>query len=297
MKRLAVETRPKSIRGGLAMILFLTAAMLASNIFMGTAVAQMRIVVLPFYTEKGLDAKDGGRDSLHYRRMMRFINNQLVRHGFDVINPFAKDASEREYNRVMERAREDSSLACLEVCKKYGVDAAYVVWLKVKRKTTPDGYCKVSARVDGEGYDSGGRDLGASVSKSYKLARSDCDDAIADVEKEVGDVVGRALTAWSGESGRSSGSVVVSGGSGAGESSGGGILQRNLEKTQNRLEVRLDGASEYELVEVFGKVLNTATGVLDTKRLNMNIQPDTPQACYSTWRAHIEDTDPFRLQA
>ena len=99
-----------------------------------------RIVVLPFYVEEGRDANAGGNATVHFRRMMRFINNQLVRHDFEVINPFAKDASEREFNRVMERAREDSAMASMEVCKRYGVDAAYIVWLRVKIRQTQDGF-------------------------------------------------------------------------------------------------------------------------------------------------------------
>ena len=134
MKTMSVEKRTKTNQWNLPIILALAAAMLFGNVFGATAMAQTRIVVLPFYVEEGADSKEGGKSTLHYRRMMRFINNQLTRHGFEVINPFAKDASEKEYNRVMERAREDSTLACLEMCKKYSVDVSYVVWLKVKVK-------------------------------------------------------------------------------------------------------------------------------------------------------------------
>jgi len=267
--------------------------------FASSAIAsQQRIIVLPFYVEEGRDANAGGNATLHFRRMMRFINNQLVRHDFEVVNPFAKDASEREFNRVMERAREDSPMACMEVCKRYGVDAAYIVWLRVKIRQTQDGFCKAKARLDGEGYDSAGHDLGIGVSKSWVETARDCDDAIAECEKEVGDVVGRALTRWSGGSGRGAavgagGGAVVSGGS----SVEGGALARNLGKYENILEVRLDGATEYEAAEVMGKVINTATGVLEAKRYGANVVPNNPKASWSTWRVTYDGTDPFRLQA
>ncbi|MBW2215614.1 MAG: hypothetical protein JRF34_00220, partial [Deltaproteobacteria bacterium] len=164
----------------------------------GSYSSPVRIVVLPFYTEEGFDSSEGGDATLHYRRITRFINNQLARHGFEVINPFAREASEREYNRIMQRAREDSPLAAMEMCRKYATDVAYIVWLTVRQDV--NGKCRVSARIDGEGYDSAGRDLGAGVSKSFKETRNDCDDAIAEVEKNVGDVVGRTLTAWRGRS-------------------------------------------------------------------------------------------------
>ncbi|MEA1922486.1 MAG: hypothetical protein U9N63_07510 [Pseudomonadota bacterium] len=267
--------------------------------FASSALAQQRIVVLPFYVEEGRDANAGGNATLHFRRMMRFINNQLVRHDFEVINPFARDASEREFNRVMERAREDSAMASMEVCKRYGVDAAYIVWLRVKVRQTQDGFCKAKARLDGEGFDSAGHDLGIGVSKTWVETARDCDDAIAECEKEVGDVVGRKLTAWSGGSGRG-GAVGGSGGAVVGSSSSsgtGGALKRNLEKYENILEVRLDGATEYEAAEVMGKVLNTATGVLEAKRYGANVVPNNPKASWSTWRVTYEGTDPFRLQS
>jgi len=266
-----------------------------------TAMAQTRIVVLPFYVEEGADVKEGGQATLHYRTMMRFINNNLVRHGFEVINPFAHDAGERELNRVMERAREDSSLACLEVCKKYGVDVAYITWLNVKRRTTDDGYCKTKARLDGEGYDSAGRDLGAGVSKTWNITKRDCDDAITEVEKEVGDEVGMKLTAWSGRSG---GHAVSGGGGGASTVAGGmdrpaegGVLQRHADALEKLLDIRLDGATNYETTEVFGKVVNTASGVVEAKRFGSRLVPDNPQASYIIWRVRIDNTDPFRLQS
>jgi len=274
-------------------IVSLLAISMILGAFASAAMAsQQRIVVLPFYVEEGRDANAGGNATLHFRRMMRFINNQLVRHDFEVINPFAKDASEREFNRIMERAREDSAMASLEVCKRYGVDAAYIVWLRVKIRQTNDGFCKAKARLDGEGYDSAGHDLGIGVSKSWIETARDCDDAIAKCEKDVGDVVGHKLTAWSGGSGGGSGAV-VGGSSGSGT---GGALARNLRKYESTLEVRLDGATEYEAAEVMGKIINTTTGVLEARRFGSNTVPNNPKACWSTWRVKYEGTDPFRLQ-
>ena len=283
-------------------VVLLAAAVAIGGVLISTqAFAQTRIVVLPFYTEEGRDANQGGTATDHMRRVMRFINNQLVRHDFEVINAFAKESAEREYNRVMERAREDSVLAAMEMTRKYGVDAAYIIWLDVKVRQTQDGYCKAKARLDGEGYDSGGRDLGVGVSKTFNITKRDCDDAIAEVEKEVGDLVGRKLTAWSG--GPAGGTVVSGGGATSGgggyaePSTSGGALARNAAKYENMINVRLDGATEYELAEVFGKVVNTSTGVVEAKRFGSRIVPDNPQACFVNWRVTIEDTDPFRLQA
>ncbi len=261
------------------------------------AMAQTRIVVVPFYTEEGSTKWD----SRHYRRILGFINNQLVRHGFEVVNRRAAELNEEEYNRYMQRAREDSVLASREMCKKYATDLAYIVWLTVKRQRTPDGYCRAKARLEGEGYDSAGRDIGAAVSKDFIVTKRDCDDAIAEVEKEVADLVGRKLTAWSGGPARGEGEVVTTGGGGGGygggEAGGGGVIQRHSNALENVIMVRLTGATEYELAEVFGKVLNTARGVVEAKRYRSRIVPDNPQASIAIWRVRIQGTDPFRLQA
>lgn len=260
------------------------------------ATAATRIVVLPFYVTEGNDVKDGGDMTMHYRRMSGFIENHLVRDNFIVIDPFAKDASERELNRLMERTREDSSLACREVCRKYGVDAAYIVWLNVKHNKTADGYHRAVALLDGKGYDSAGRSIGANVYKSFKISRRDFDQAIGDVEKEVGDLVGKTLTAWN--SRHQSGGQVVSTSSGSnGNSAGKGTVARKINQLEKYIEIRLDGATEYELVEVFGKVIYTVSGVVHGKQISQRIIPDTPQACTSHWEVEIKNTDAFRLQA
>jgi len=275
--------------------IFLATAMIPGNGFVAKAMAQTRIVVVPFYTEEGRDAKDYGYVTKHYRRMMRFINNQLVRHGFEVLNPFARETSEEEYNRVMQRAREDSPLAAKEVCKKYATEIAYIVWLTVKTQKTADGYCKAKASVDGEGYDSAGRDLGAGVYKSFIVTRRDCDNAIGEAEKEIGDLVGRKLTAYSGK--RKSAEVVSGTAATGGKSQEGGVLARRAKELENLIEVRLDGATEYTLSEIFGKVINTVRGVTEAKRFASSIIPNNPQASYVVWRVRIEDTDTFRLQS
>jgi len=46
-----------------------------------------------------------------------------------------------------------------------------------------------------------------------------------------------------------------------------------------------------------GKILNTATGVVEAKRYGSNIVPNNPKASWATWRVTYQDTDPFRLQA
>ena len=258
----------------------------------------IRVVVLPFYAEAGTDVTDGGYEGRHYRRLSRYINNQLVRRGFEVVNPSAHEYTEAEYNRLRERSREDSPLAAMELTRKFLVDVVYLVWLDVDTRTTADGLCKAKARVEGEGYDSGARDLGAGLDRVFNVTRNECDDAIVGVEKLAGDEVGRLLTAWSGRrnASRTSTSVVSTERTGSG-SGAGGVIARNARVLGNLVDVRLEEATRYELVEVFGKVLDTARGAVEAKIFRTVIQPGNPQASFVAWRVRIENTDPFRFQA
>jgi len=297
MKRTSIERTPKGDCVMAATLFLLAISLSVAGSFVSDVLAQTttRIVVVPFYTEKGKDVKDTGYAAEHYRRVMRFMNNQLVRHGFEVINPFAEELGEEEYNRVMQRTREDSKLAAREICKKYASEIAYTVWLTVQTDSTADRYCKARASLDGEGYDSAGRDLGVGVYKTVIVTRRNCDDAIAEAEKEVGDLVGRRLAVWRVDMKRTK-MVAESAGS-EHESQKGDVLTQRAKEFENLVDVRLEGATEYTLSEIFGKVINTATGVAEAKRYASQIIPENPQASYVVWRVRIEDTDPFRLQA
>lgn len=80
-------------------------------------------------------------------------------------------------------------------------------------------------------------------------------------------------------------------------SSQGGVLHRRASGRMELIYINLDGAVNYETGEVFGKIINTATGVVSAKRYGSEIVPGNPQASHIKWRVQIEETDPFRLQA
>ncbi len=68
------------------------------------AALRTRIAVLPIYVENGVEV-NMGKAASHYRRMVGFINRELVNANFEVLNPFAQDAAEKELNRTLQRAR------------------------------------------------------------------------------------------------------------------------------------------------------------------------------------------------
>ena len=290
MKR---ENRKKHTGWAVSMLWCIAGLLLLAAMLPAPADASMRtrIVVLPFYAEEGRDVSDSQAER-HYRRLMGFIQNRLVDADFEVVDPFARDLAVKEYNRLMETARQDSALAGRELSRKYAVDAVYLVWLTVKMEHTPDHLYRASAQVDGSGYDSGGRSLGLAMFETFRVTRRDWDEAVGEVEKEVGDLIGRKLTAWN-ES-RPPGVVVGRADTAPGT---GGVMGERIRTHENTINIRLDGATEYEVVEIFGKVLNTVRGVTQARLLSSTLVPNNPQACRSEWVVQIADTEPFRLQA
>lgn len=270
----------------------LTTVLSSSSVLPAQAALKTRIAVLPIYTEKGIEVK-ANREQEHYRRMMGFINRELVGANFEVLNPFAQDAAEKELNKTLERAKEDSLLVSGELCHRYGLDAVIVVKLDVSVKKTSDGSWKARAEVYLEGYDSARRDLGIADDRDILVTKSDRARAIKESEKEIGSWVGRVLTAWGGNK---RGGNVVSSNSNSGQAQGG--LAINIRAQRNTLELKLIGANEEELAEVFGKVLNSVRGVVDTRIAAQEIIPNEPQRCFTLWRVEIDsnDTDTFRLK-
>jgi hypothetical protein len=75
------------------------------------------------------------------------------------------------------------------------------------------------------------------------------------------------------------------------------FLAGNSQQSENVINVRLIGANDYELVDVFGKVLNKSQGVLEAKRHGSRIVPDNPRACFAVWAVRIHEPDLSRLQS
>lgn len=64
----------------------------------------------------------------------------------------------------------------------------------------------------------------------------------------------------------------------------------------NLIDVRLEGANEPALTEIFGKVVNSAPTVVSAKQYAVNIVADNPQACWLIWRAEVKEGGAFQLQ-
>ncbi len=193
MKKTALKIN--TVLGTIRIILCIGTIMLLCVQKFAAADTPIRIVIVPTYVERGSDMTDDRQLLNHYRRLIGFITNKLTRYNFLVIDPLATEMIEQENNRLGERLRKDSALGAVAVNKKYATDVAYIVNLKVNAKRSKDGYCRVQARVDGSGYDAGGRDIGATLSKVFRVTKRNCDDAIIEAETTIGDRIGRLLVA------------------------------------------------------------------------------------------------------
>ncbi len=82
-----------------------------------------------------------------------------------------------------------------------------------------------------------------------------------------------------------------------GQSVSGSVLEQGVNRHRNLIDVRLAGANEGVLTEIFGKVVVSAPTVLSATRYSSQIVPDNPQACWLLWRVRVDDSgDGFRLQ-
>jgi len=79
--------------------------------------------------------------------------------------------------------------------------------------------------------------------------------------------------------------------------SGGGVLQDHAAQLEQSVNVRFDGASSHEQLEIFGKVINTVRGVQHAKVYRIDLAPNYPQASHTLWRVTLHCTDTFRLAA
>ncbi len=243
--------------------------------------ASTRIVVLPFYVESGRNITDSGVARQHYIRTMIPINNKLNDKGYDVVDPFASEALEKEFNKWVDRSKQHSALMATDLCKKYSADVALILWLEMDINKTGDGYYAADGSLLCKGYDSAGNSV-IGIEKPFELTERSRKRAIANLEKEVGYEVVRKITAGSDK---------------WGDTQGGSALDRNIEKYKRQIMVRLEGITDYELLEIFDKVLKTTTGVTSAEEYGSNPNPRSAQKGFATWIVKIDGTTHTHLRA
>ena len=298
--RMAV-TRAKIRLGGVLL--------LACVLFAGTALGDdgpPRISVLIYYSDAGGEITDEYLDEdwakYRYRpppphvRLALQIARRLARHGFEFVGLNAHERTRQIYNRLGEMAPEDAPLVAGELARMLMVDVVYLVRFDlVDIWSTDDGYCWAQGYVQGEGYDSAAHRIDAWANTLHKAARRECDRAIIDVVDGASASVGRVLGVWKStqQSAESDASAEDTGAS----SSGSGGNGRAAEISPTPIDVRLEGATSYEIAEVFGRVVGAARGVTDATLYKMKFQGANPRESNVTWRVRVENWELYRFQA
>ena len=281
--------------------------LLACVLFAGTVLGDdgpPRISVLIYYTEAGGKVTDEYFEYwAKYRdlppphvRLGLQIERRLVRHGFEVVGPNAHEHTRQIYTRLGEMAPEDAPPVAGELARMLMVDVVYLVRfdLDMDMRITGDGYCQARAHVEGEGYDSAAHRIDAWVNRLHRATRRECDRAIIAVVDGASDDVGRVLGVWKSvqQSAESDTSAKDTGASPSGSGGNG----RATEISPTLIDVRLEGATSYEIVEVFGRAVGTARGVADATLYKMEIQDANPRESNVTWRVRVENWKPYRFQ-
>jgi len=76
-----------------------------------------------------------------------------------------------------------------------------------------------------------------------------------------------------------------------------GILAESLEAQAEILTVTLLGVTSYELTEIFNDIIETTPGVMNTRRCQLHLDPDHPEAGRVEWQLTFSNTTPFALES
>lgn len=76
-----------------------------------------------------------------------------------------------------------------------------------------------------------------------------------------------------------------------------GKLQRELARRPKTIYLKLFNVTEFELTELFNRIIETIDGVKAAQRYRMHLEPDRPQACVVEWEIEVADIDAFELES
>ena len=129
-----------------------------------------------------------------------YINNHLVGHGFEVIDPAAHEYTEAEYNRLRERPRSKTPSLAADGADGANSWSTWSIWSGSTWKRMREDRRRL-LQGKGAGPGQGLRQRGTQTSELHwsrylNRARRNCEDAVIKAEKEIaGDEIGRLLTA------------------------------------------------------------------------------------------------------
>lgn len=239
----------------------------------------MRIAVVPIYNEQGVTL-DSVTQIRYFREIAGYISTDLVRWGgYLVIDSFAKEASDKELQKMLQAGRDETVRGVLDMTKRYSVDAVFIIDIDVRfgANPEPDSYASREyvgyASVNLFGYDSGARNIGADMRKSSMVNGKNINLVRDNLIQQVSHNVSRELAARY------------------------QFIWQAVKQTDKLIELELIGATEYEPIQALGIILNHAAGVMEARQLSQQIDPTNPNNCFSNWQVTLENsTSIFDLQ-
>lgn len=76
-----------------------------------------------------------------------------------------------------------------------------------------------------------------------------------------------------------------------------GLIKNEIEVRQSLISVTLIGATEYEITELFYKILEKTPGVVEVKRYLFILDPSRPRVCRVDWQVRVDKMTPFQLES
>jgi len=217
------------------------------------------IVILPF--KKDLDYSLTNENKSLYERIIGLISNHLVE-DFIVIDPFAAELKEYEYQAYWKLAHKKPKTTCIEICRRFACDIAYIAWIDQKETPTADGYHRVTTSFEGNGYDAAARTLGINFSETVNRTLMNFFDAQRESHKILAEIVGEELLLK---------------------------LRKHSTLYKNILTVRVEGNISAVGFEIFNEVINSVEGVDHSSLKTQTVSPNHSNInSIAIWNVYID---------
>ncbi|MDD9981637.1 MAG: hypothetical protein OXU81_09810 [Gammaproteobacteria bacterium] len=179
--------------------------LLAWTLLAGAAGAQSSmpsIVVLPFFTEEGVEVRGGGNgfEGRHQWRLWQSIGKHLRESGLKVIDPSDIKLTPAQYVSLRGASHENLPAPSSDLAP----DIIYRMWFDVSTDMISNDHCRASVRIkDVHIKDEGGHDsamwntpIKADIAgSSFRATRRDCEEAIIEAETDAGYEIGQIVLA------------------------------------------------------------------------------------------------------
>jgi len=218
------------------------------------------IVMLPIEIETNDSITP--KKKILYKRINGLISKQFEGK-FIVIDPFASEIKENEYQTYWKLADKKIELLRMEICRKYASDIALIIQIDQEERPIEDGYHEVENRLTVNGYDAASRELGINITETSKKVSENYYDALNGSHEILAKKVGEKLLL---------------------------LLNKNSKIYENIITVRVQGNITAVGFEIFNKIINSVEGVDQSYLKNQTVSPNhNHMNSFSIWDVYINN--------